>query len=197
MFPPWHVQTDIANHTKHALKAERQSVKQANLHLQLSVCFYLGYRLAPDIVESLKHIKAAVLSNSTARCIYPSILAALQEPKVALEHINTDNLNVEPEHGHYVAHPSQNILQILQTLRQSHPARQSTNDNVHERLTTACRQGDFNLAERLITHCREFPEDYAPNPLHWIVMFPFHKAKILMELPLTNSSIQLERFAEC
>lgn len=59
-------------------------------------------------------------------------------------------------------------------------------------------EGNFEIAQNLIPLCGEFPCEYAPNPLHWLIMFPYDEARVLLDLLIFGStSVQDQQRGVC
>lgn len=191
MSPPWDVQCSTAERLKNAVAYERDPVRSAYVHLQLSVLYLIGYGTPQDASQTLSHLAQAATCNDVARCVYPRIAAALKS--VDQEHrLDHDAVLEKICHNRLTGDcPSMGILNFLRAQKVFQQMPNETSDhpaNLHKSLTIACKNGNFVLAKSLIPQCEDYPPEDAPNPLHWLVMFPLTEAKALLQLLVVGSS---------
>jgi ankyrin repeat protein len=108
------------------------------------------------------------------------VIAAAEHITSLVEHPHLHETALHYISGNSGSCSSSGIVNFLktETLR---PRADETLD-VRHKLTVACMQGKFEIARDLISLCGEFPCGYAPNPLHWLVMFPHEEVKFLLDL---------------
>ncbi|KAL9094148.1 MAG: hypothetical protein Q9165_003563 [Trypethelium subeluteriae] len=75
--PEWKVQCEVAEKFLHHARSPENPAQQAYASLQLSICYYLGYGIEPDVSMALSHLMDAVPQNRLARSIYRRVLQAL------------------------------------------------------------------------------------------------------------------------
>jgi ankyrin repeat protein len=159
----------------------------------------LGYGTRPQLVKSLQNLAEAAHANKIARLIAPRVIAAAYHIASLVEQSHLRDTELYHNSSNSGSCFSSGIVNFLPTERTHtlRPRADKISDIQHE-LTIACMEGKFNLAQNLIPVCGEFPSDSAPNPLHWLVIFPYKEAKILLDLLIYNStSIQDQQRGIC
>ncbi|KAL9068741.1 MAG: hypothetical protein Q9157_006403 [Trypethelium eluteriae] len=76
--PPWEVQCTITENLLHDAHSSRNPAQQAYTSLQLSICYYLGFGIKPDMSKALFYLGTAVKEkNRVAESIHRRVFQAL------------------------------------------------------------------------------------------------------------------------
>ncbi|OWY47572.1 hypothetical protein AALT_g6607 [Alternaria alternata] len=197
--PPWKVQFRVAERLKSALDVERDPLLKAQLQLHLAIVYWLGYGTQPKLVESLQNLAEAANANKIAQIIAPRVMAAAKHitPLVEQSHlVDTELYHNSTNSG---SCPTSGIVDFLRTERAHTPRpRADAISDVQSDLIMACMEGKFEVARNLIPLCGDFPAYFAPNPLHWLVMFPYEEARLLVDLLIFGSAnVQGQQHGVC
>ncbi|RYN21487.1 hypothetical protein AA0112_g10218 [Alternaria arborescens] len=197
--PPWKVQLRVAERLKSALDVERDPLLKAQLQLHLTIVYWLGYGTQPKLVESLQNLAEAANANKIAQIIAPRVMAAAKHitPLVEQSHLVDTELYYNSTNSRSC--PTSGIVNFLRTERAHTPRpRADAISDVQSDLIMACMEGKFEVARNLIPLCGDFPAYFAPNPLHWLVMFPYEEARLLVNLLIFGSAnVQGQQHGVC
>jgi ankyrin repeat protein len=181
------------------LDVERDPLLKAQLQLHLAIVYWLGYGTQPKLVESLQNLAEAANANKIAQIIAPRVMAAAKHitPLVEQSHlVDTELYHNSTNSG---SCPTSGIVDFLRTERAHTPRpRADAISDVQSDLIMACMEGKFEVARNLIPLCGDFPAYFAPNPLHWLVMFPYEEARLLVDLLIFGSAnVQGQQHGVC
>ncbi|KAL8710938.1 MAG: hypothetical protein Q9220_004537 [cf. Caloplaca sp. 1 TL-2023] len=79
MNPPWNVQVEAFRSLSHQILSKTLEDQPAvfDAHLQLALCYHVGYGIQPDLKNMFHHLTLSLKGNDIARAIYRRVVVAL------------------------------------------------------------------------------------------------------------------------